>query len=156
MDIKTANILFICTGNICRSPFAHALFAKLVTQKRLRGIVADSAGLIALPGNSATYMAKRVAEEFEVDLSGHKAKSVSNALVAWSSLILVMEKSHEDTLLKDFPEAKGKTRLIRQFARFGSKRRGIVDPYGLKYDAYRFCFLDIEDAILGLIDFIAN
>lgn len=156
MNIKTANILFVCTGNICRSPFAHALFTKLVTQKRLRGITADSAGLLALPGNSATYMAQRVAEEFEVDLAYHRAKSVSKALVVWSSLILVMEKSHEETLLTDFPEAEGKTRLIRQFARFGSKRRGIADPYGLKYDAYRFCFLDIEDAVSGLLDFLCD
>ncbi|MGD9107214.1 MAG: hypothetical protein PVJ50_03745 [Desulfobacterales bacterium] len=156
MNIKTANILFVCIGNICRSPFAHALFARLVTQKRLRGIASDSAGLLALPGNSATHMAQRVAEEFEVDLADHRAKSVSNTLVAWSSLILVMEKSQKDTLLNDFCEAEGKTQLIRHFARFGSKRRGIADPYGLKYDAYRFCFLDIEDAVLGLIDFLSS
>ena len=156
MDIKTANILFVCIGNICRSPFAHAFFTKLVNQKRLQGITVESAGLLALPGNSATYMAQRVAEEFGVDLAEHKAKSVSKELVAWSSLILVMEKSHEDTLLSDFPEAEAKTQLIRNFARYGSKRRGIADPYGLKYDAYRFCFLDIEDAVLGLIDFLSD
>ncbi|OEU61659.1 MAG: hypothetical protein BA867_10130 [Desulfobacterales bacterium S5133MH16] len=147
------NILFVCIGNICRSPFAHAFFKKLVNQKRLRGIAVESAGLFALPGNSATYMAQRVAEEFGVDLAEHSAKTVSKELVAWSSLILVMEKSHEDTLLSDFPEAEGKTQLIRNFARYGSKRRGIADPYGLKYDAYRFCFLDIEDAVSGLMDF---
>ena len=156
MDIRKANILFVCTGNICRSPFAHAFFAKLVNQRRLQGITVESAGLLALPGNSATHMAQRVAEEFGVDLSGHKAKSVSKELVARSNLILVMEKSHEDTLLTDFPETQGKTRLIRHFARFGSRRRGIADPYGLKYDAYRFCFLDIEDAVLGLIDFLSG
>jgi protein-tyrosine-phosphatase len=156
MDIKKNHILFVCTGNICRSPFAHAFFAKLINEKRLRGITVESAGLLALPGNSATHMAQRVAEDFGVDLSGHKAKSVSKELVARSSLILVMEKSHEDTLLTDFPEAQGKTRLIRHFARFGSKQRGIADPYGLKYDAYRFCFLDIEDAVLGLIDFLSG
>jgi len=156
MDIKKAHILFVCTGNICRSPFAHAFFAKLVNQRRLRGITVESAGLLALPGNSATHMAQRVAEEFGVDLSGHKAKSVSEDLVARSSLILVMEKSHQDTLLTDFPEAQGKTRLIRHFARFGSRRRGVTDPYGLKYEAYRFCFLDIEDAVLGLVDFLSE
>jgi protein-tyrosine-phosphatase len=156
LNINTANILFVCTGNICRSPFAQALFIKLVTQKRLRGIAVESAGLLALPGNSATYMAQRVAREFGVDLAGHKAKTISKALVTWSSLILVMEKSHQDTLVTDFPEAEGKTRLIRHFARYGSKRRGIADPYGLKYEAYRFCFLDIEDAVLGLIDFLSS
>ena len=156
MDRKTANILFVCTGNICRSPFAHAFFTKLVNQKRLQGITVESSGLLALPGNSATYMAQRVAREFGVDLTEHKAKSMSKALVAGSSLILVMEKSHEDSLVTDFPEAEGKTRLIRHFARFGSRKRGIADPYGLKYEAYRFCFLDIEDAVLGLIDFLSE
>jgi len=153
---QTANILFVCIGNICRSPFAHAFFTKLVNQKQLQGLRVESVGLLALPGNSATYLAQRVAEEFGVDLSEHRAKSVSKELVAWSSMILVMEKSHEDTLLIDFPEAEGKTQLIRHFARFGSKRRGIADPYGLEYDAYRFCFLDIEDAVSGLIDFLSN
>jgi protein-tyrosine-phosphatase len=152
----TANILFVCLGNICRSPFAHAFFTKLVNQKQLQGLRSESAGLLALPGNSATYLAQRVAEEFGVDLSEHSAKSVSKELVAWSSMILVMEKSHEDTLIIDFPEAEGKTQLIRHFARFGSKRRGIADPYGLEYDAYRFCFLDIEDAVSGLIDFLSE
>ncbi len=77
-------------------------------------------------------------------------------LAPWSDLILVMEKSHEDTLLANFPEATGKAWLIRHFARFGSKSRGIADPYGLEYDAYRFCFLDIEDAVSGFIEFLSE
>ncbi|MFO7972887.1 MAG: hypothetical protein R6U40_14225, partial [Desulfobacterales bacterium] len=82
MNIKTANILFVCTGNICRSPFAHAFFKKMMDQKQLRGIAVESSGLLALPGNSATYMAQRVAEEFGVDLAEHKAKTISKELVA--------------------------------------------------------------------------
>jgi len=74
--------------------------------------------------------------------------------VDWSELILVMEKSHKDELLVDFPEAIDKTFLIRRFARYGSRNRGIADPYGLQYDAYRFCYLDIEDAVLGLVDYL--
>jgi protein-tyrosine phosphatase len=101
-------------------------------------------------------MAQRVAAEHGVDLSVHKAKFVTKDLVVWSDLILVMEKSHEESLLADFPEATGKTILIRHFARFGSKSRGIADPYGLEYDAYRFCFLDIEDAVLGLVDILTE
>ena len=104
-----------------------------------------------MPGNSATYMAKQVAKEYAVDLTEHKAQPVSKNLVNWSDLILVMEKSHQDTLFTQFPEAADKTRLIRHYARYGSRNRGIADPYGLDYEAYRFCFLDIEDAVAGLI-----
>jgi len=154
MNKQISNILFVCIGNICRSPFAQGLFTKLVRQEGHKGFHADSAGLLALPGNSATFLAQKIAVEHDVDLAGHKAKRLSQKLVVWSELILVMEKSHKDELLVDFPEATDKTFLIRRFARYGSRNRGIADPYGLQYDAYRFCYLDIEDAVLGLVDYL--
>jgi protein-tyrosine-phosphatase len=153
---QISNILFVCIGNICRSPFAQGLFTKLVRQEGHKGFHAESAGLLALPGNSAPLLAKKVAAEFGVDLAGHKAKCLSQEQVDWSELILVMEKSHKDELLADFPEATDKMFLIRHFARFGSRSRGVADPYGLRYDAYRFCYLDIEDAVSGLMDFLIN
>ena len=154
MNKQISNILFVCIGNICRSPFAQGLFTKMVHQEGHKGFHADSAGLIALPGNSVTFLAQKVAAEHGVDLAGHKAKRLSKELVDWSELILVMEKSHKDELLANFPEATDKTFLIRRFSRFGSRNRGIADPYGLQYDAYRFCYLDIEDAVSGLMDFL--
>ena len=66
-----------------------------------------------------------------------------------------MENFHKEALLTDFPMATDKVFLIRHFARFGSRNRGVADPYGLNYDAYRFCFLDIEDAVLGLLEFLS-
>ena len=156
MNEQTANILFICTGNICRSPFAEGLFTKLALQKGYKGLFAESAGLMALPGNAATALAQQVAAEHGVDLSNHRAKSATEERVGRADLILVMEKNHEVTLSSFFPKATNKARLIRHFARFGSKTRGIADPYGLNYDAYRFCFLDIEDAVTGLIQFLSD
>lgn len=154
MNKPISNILFVCIGNICRSPFAQGLFTKLMHQEGHKGFQAKSAGLLALPGNSVTFLAQKVAAEHGVDLAGHQAKPLSQELVDWSGLILVMEKSHKDDLLDDFSEAADKTFLIRRFARFGSRKRGIADPYGLQYDAYRFCYLDIEDAVLGLVDYL--
>ena len=143
-------------GNICRSPFAFELFSKISNEKGLTDVNADSAGLLALPGNSATHMAQRVASEYEVDLTAHKAKTLSKELLSWSDIILVMEKSQLDTLVTDFPEAKGKTFLMRHFAGTGGKDRGIADPYGFQYEAYRFCYVDIEDAVSGLIKHIVS
>jgi protein-tyrosine phosphatase len=153
---QITNILFVCIGNICRSPFAQGLFTKTAADKGCNALTAESAGLLALPGNPATTLAQRVAAEHGVDLSAHTAKPLSKTLVMWSHLILVMENAHKDTLVADFPEATDKTMLIRNFARFGSKTRGIADPYGLEYDAYRFCYLDIEDAISGLITYLSD
>ena len=94
---------------------------------------------MALPGNSATYMALQVTEEYAVDLTEHKAQPVSKNLVNWSDLIMVMEKSHQDSLFTQFPEAADKTKLIRHYARYGSRNRGIADPYGLDSDFLRVC-----------------
>ena len=156
MDKRMSNILFVCWGNICRSPFAEALFRKLSAESGRKDLAGDSAGLYALPGNPATEMARKVAAEFDVDLSRHGAKLTSKALVDWSDLILVMEKSHRDTIVNDVPEARDKTLLMKHFARFGPKNRAIADPYGLNYDAYRFCFVDIEDAVLGLLEVLSD
>ncbi len=153
MSGRIKYILFVCTGNICRSPFAEGLLKKLMQKKGLDDIVADSAGLLALPGNSASGLAQKVAAEYDVDLSGHIAKSVKEDIIAGSDLILVMENSHAKDLLDAFPEAEDKIFLIRRFARFGSRDRGIADPYGLNYEAYRFCFLDIQDCVSGLAEY---
>jgi len=155
MPGQISNILFVCIGNICRSPFAHGLFNKLTAEKGFRDFNVQSAGLLALPGNAVTFPAQRVANEYSVDLAEHKAQSMSRELVAWSELIIVMEKFQKDMLLKEFPEANGRVRLMRHFARSGSRSRGIADPYGLNYEAYRFCYLDIEDAVTGLIEYLS-
>jgi len=155
MTNRIKNILFVCMGNICRSPFAEGLLKKLVQKKGLDGIVADSAGLLALTGNHASSLAHKVAAEYGVDLSGHVAKSVKEAMVNKSDLILVMENSHTKILLDTFPEAENKMFLVRRFARFGSKNRGVTDPYGLTYEAYRFCFLDIQDCVSGLAEHLS-
>jgi protein-tyrosine-phosphatase len=149
-------ILFICTGNICRSPFAEGLLRRILRDKGFGGIETDSAGLFALPGNAATAMAQQVAAEHEVDLSGHRAQPVSQDLIKWCDLALVMEKTHEKDLLASYPEAQGKVLLLRHFARQGSRNRGIADPYGLQYEAYRFCFLDIYEAVTGLLEYLGG
>ncbi len=156
MSSRIKHILFVCTGNICRSPFAEGLLKKLIQKKGLDDIVIDSAGLLALPGNSASSLAQKVAAEYDVDLSGHIAKSIKEDIVDRSDLILVMEHSHAKELLDAFQEAEGKVFLIRRFARFGSKDRGVADPYGLNYEAYRFCFLDIQDSVSGLAEYLST
>lgn len=149
-------ILFVCTGNICRSPFAEALLKNVARQRGLGKIRAKSAGLLALPGNSATDLAQQVATEYGVDLSDHKAQSISEDLILWCDLVLVMEKAQEESLVAAFPDAEGNVLLLRHFARHGSRRRGIADPYGLRYEAYRFCFLDIQDAVTGLAEYLSG
>lgn len=147
-------ILFVCAGNICRSPFAAAFMKDRIDREGLEDIAVDSAGLIALPGNTVTPLAQKVALEHDVDLSAHRAKPVSGELLEWADLILVMEKPQRDELAARYPGTQGRCLLLRHFARYGSRTRGIADPYGLQYESYRFCFLDIADAVSGLVAYL--
>ncbi|MBE9533469.1 MAG: RpiB/LacA/LacB family sugar-phosphate isomerase, partial [Proteobacteria bacterium] len=68
------NILFICAGNICRSPMAEWQLKALLWENAITGMQVGSAGLIALPGNSASFNAMRVARENSISLEEHKAR----------------------------------------------------------------------------------
>lgn len=148
------NILFVCTGNICRSPMAEGIFKKLLSTGERERIDVASAGLFAFPGNQASGLARQVAKEHGVDLSRHRARLVSAKLMSWADLVLVMEPAHRETLIACYPEAKTKIYLIRHFADSGSKPRSIADPYSLRYESYRFCYLDLDDAVRGLLHYL--
>lgn len=150
------NILFVCTGNICRSPIAEGLLRKLVAERQSDQIKAVSAGLYALPGNHVSRLARQVAQEHGVDLSQHRAQLVSSNLITWADLVLVMEPAHRENLIACYPEAKRKVFMIRHFADSGSSPRSIADPYGLQYESYRFCYLDLEDAVKGLLHYLRS
>lgn len=144
------NILFVCAGNICRSPMAEWQFKALLRQDPISGIQVGSAGLIALPGNSASFSAVRVARENSISLEEHKARPITTEIIDDADLILVMESHQGHELIADYPQASEKILLLRHFARYGSRERGISDPYGRNLEAYRFCFDDIKECVESL------
>jgi len=148
------NILFVCTGNTCRSPLAEGFLKKLLERDSLRGIEIGSAGLTALPGSPASFHSLRVALENSVSLEEHRARLVTAELIDQADLILVMEPGHRQQLVDRHPQASDKIYLLRHFARYGSRERGIHDPYGLNLEAYRFCFEDIKECVESLHEWL--
>src|SRR5690606_32586263 len=97
--IMTMNrILLVCIGNICRSPVAEALLQQAFPDKTV-----SSAGLAALVGHPADDTAQDIATRYGLDLSGHRARQITQAMCREADLILVMESSQQRELSARYP-----------------------------------------------------
>jgi protein-tyrosine phosphatase len=148
------NILFVCAGNICRSPMAEWQLKALLRENPIPGMQVGSAGLIALPDNAASFNAVRVARENSISLEEHRARLINTELIDNADLVLVMESHQGHELIANHPQASEKIFLLRHFARYGSRERGISDPYGRNLEAYRFCFEDIKECVESLHEWL--
>jgi protein-tyrosine-phosphatase len=144
-------VLFVCTGNLCRSPMAEVLFEDIASKDpRLcaTGIEADSAGTDPAFDN-ATAEAVEAMRGYGLDLSAHRSKPVSDRLVEWADLILVMEPWQQMHVASMFPAAKGKTHLLTEYA----GGRGIVaDPYGSGIEVYAESAALLHSLLLKVAD----
>ena len=120
-------ILVICTGNTCRSPMAEGIFESLVKEKNLE-VEISSAGTCAYDGDSVTNHAEMALKKMGIDISNHKSKLVHRDLIERVDIVLTMTKSHKETIIRNFPEAKNKIFLLNEYA--FKEIKDVVDPFG--------------------------
>ncbi|MFA5383805.1 MAG: low molecular weight protein arginine phosphatase [Eubacteriales bacterium] len=146
--MKEIKILFICSGNTCRSAMAEALAKKaLQTWGKDRENQVISAGTSALPNDGASAGAIEAMKELQIDVSGHKAVLLTREMVQEADLILTMTKSHKRQVEQLEPVLTGKTFSLAEFAGKGSD---IVDPFGCSLDLYRQCAAELR-YLIGLV-----
>lgn len=147
-------ILFVCTGNSCRSVMAEGLFRKMLAS-RGRNITVSSAGISALDGFTASEETIRVMrEETGVDVSRHKSRRLTADLVLDADLILVMEKVHRDMILRVVPQAAPKVKLLGEYSSDSEHRThdlDIPDPIRMSENFYKNVFSVIEDCLQNLM-----
>jgi protein-tyrosine phosphatase len=146
---RVRRLLFVCHGNICRSPFAERL-----AKARLEGCIVYSAGVRAKPNLRSPEHLVQIAQTLGVDLENRRSVRIGPAHVAWADLILVMDADNFSSVAADFPDAVTKMTLLGLFAPTTSPVIGDPDP--TSEDAILDALDQIREAVNGLAAWLAT
>lgn len=136
-------IVFLCTGNTCRSPMAEGLFRALHGEEKT-GLQAASAGLFTVDGLPASEYAVAAAAELGADLRAHTSRMLTSEIVADARYLVCMTGVHYDRVLEMFPQAEDRL--------FTLSDTDISDPFGGDLETYRRCAAQIREAVARVIE----
>lgn len=133
-------ILFICSGNLCRSPMAKGLMDKIIIDnmpntKSAIKITTLSAGTIAVNGELPTDHAQQAVRKYGADISRHLSAPLTEERIKMADLILTMQEKHKAAVLQLVPTAKAKTFVITKY--ISKDKQGIADPIGQPLEKYQ-------------------
>lgn len=144
-------ILFVCTGNTCRSPMAEHLLKKILKKN---GVKVASAGTSVISSTQIPSVMLEILAKEEIDISCHRARQLTREIIDEASLVLAMESCHKRNILYYYPQSSGKVFLLKEF--IGEGEIGIADPFGGSKEAYMRAFSQIKEAVEKLRKKVLN
>jgi protein-tyrosine-phosphatase len=145
------NILFVCTGNTCRSAMAEWMLKKKLSDRDITGIMVDSCGTDALPTFRVPPVVQRQMAERDVDITPHQAARCDEQCIQNADLIFVMEEYHRDWIIEKWPDAGDKVHFLKRYV--GEPGfPGILDPMGHTDEVYIATARQLDRYLDKLID----
>ena len=148
MNVK--RILFVCTGNSCRSVMAERLMRHVLQRAGIGAVTVESAGVFAMTGMQPTSETLRVLREIGIDGADHRARLLTPEMAQAADLVFVMEQFHLDEVLRRIPSAKDKIYLLKTYGLSlveVEQNPSIPDPIGKPMEVYEVCFAEIREAV---------
>ncbi len=156
------HILFVCSGNSCRSPLAEGLLRIKLPSRLHDEVVVKSAGTLGIDGSPAARYSVELVQEMGGDISNHRSRGVTEELMRETDLILAMAAEHVDYLHEEFPQYRENIFLLKRFGRAAGEANtddsddDIFDPVGSSKETYRLCAEIIDEELERIMPTLVN
>ena len=144
-------LMFICTGNICRSAMAHVMLEEQ-TKKMNKKIKIYSCGVYAEEGVRSTEQAIKVMKEYNIDLTRHRATHIRKSDIENMDLILCATTAHKNHVTSLYPKLKDRVYTMKEYAGYSKNDLDIKDPWGYNLETYKRCAEEINECLKKIME----